>query len=312
MRAIIILLTFFFTLGLGGEFYHPVDISHAKSKPDENDSSVVRIGFSPAIFGSIDKKDAEAVINLYIQEFGKTLNVKTAATLYSDVESIVSDLSAKRLDMVSSSVLDYYRISSQVETELAYTNTYKGRKAKRSILLVNTQSGIDGLDDLKGKRLMMCPADTIGYIFINTLLLRNNNLPADQYFSSIRNISKPSKMILDLFFKKSDACLVDNWTFGTMSELNPQIKKQLKMITESPEIVTSVTFFRKAFGENIKRDIKEIASATGKSTYGQQLLMIFKSDDIAKLEASDLDSFKRLYEEYEKLTKQWETSKKAP
>lgn len=312
MRATMILLTLFFTLGLGGEFYHPVDVSHAKSKPDETDSSFVRIGFSPAIFGSIDKKDAEAVINLYIQEFGKALNIKTEATLYSDVESIVSDLSAKRLDMVSSSVPDYYRISSQVETELAYTNTNNGRKTKKSILLVNTQSGINGLDDLKGKRLLMGTADTIGNIFINTLILRKSNLPADQYFSSIRNISKPSKMILDLFFNKSDACLVDNWTFGTMSELNPQIKKQLKIITESPEIITSVTFFRKAFGENIKRDIKEIATVTGKSTYGEQLLMLFKSDDIAKLEASDLDSFKRLYEEYEKLTKQWETSNKAP
>lgn len=311
LRTFTFLLIFLFTLGLTGGFNTPVRRCHAISGPVDEKITSARIGFEAGIFGTVDKKDAQAVIDLYIKEFAKSLNIDLEAIIYPDSDSIVSDLLAERLDMVCSSVVDYYQIAKQVDTELAYTNTNSGRKMRKSMLLVRYDSGITGIDDLKGKRLLINASDLIGQMFINTILLRNHKRPADQYFATTITKSKPSKMVLDVFFKKSDACLIDNWALSAMSELNPQIQKQLKIVVSSPYIISSVTFFRKNFGERLKKDLKEIATSTARSTYGQQLLILFRSDNIAELRSSDLDSFKQLWDEYEERMQHWKDKHNA-
>lgn len=305
LRKRMVVLAFLATLSALGSFFTSVEICQAKSAQVDAEMMPVRIGFEAEIFGRVDQKDAQAIIDLYIKEFARALQINAEAVIYPNIELIISDLIANRLDLVCSSVANYYRISKKVDTELAYTNTNSGRKTRRSILLIHRDSSINGIEDLKGRSLLMNSSDDIGRIFINTLLLRNNESPADQYFSKIIYKPRPSKMILDVFFKKSEACLIDDWTFSAMSELNPQIQNQLKIVARSPFIIPSVTFFRKNFVEKLKNDMTDIAVKTAKSTYGQQLLVLFKSDNIAKLKPSDLDSFEQLWDEYEERMQNW-------
>lgn len=284
--------------------------NHSAYAKDRFADEVIRIGFDRTIFGDIDKKDAEAVINLYIKEWGKQINYQTKAVLYSSIDEIISDLQADKLDMVSVSLPDFAYVSKKVATELAYTNTNKGRKTKRYLLLTHMKSGVADMEGLKGKRLALSTGNTVGNIFIDTLALRHSHTSAERFFSQINRAMKPSKMILDLFFNRIDACLVDDWTLDAMSELNPQINETLSVIAESPPLVTSVTFFRKEFGEQLKKKIRGISSLVDGSVYGRQLLMLFKSDGIEALEASDLNGFYRLADEYEWRLAQWKAKMK--
>ena len=153
----------------------------------------------------------------------------------------------------------------------------------------------------------------MGNIFIDTIALRHHHAPADQVFSEIIRVKKASKIVLDLFFKRFDACLVDDWTLDAISELNPQIKKALHVVAESPPMVTSVTFFRREFGEQLKKEIKNNTRLADRSSYGKQLLLLFKSDGIEYLDYSDLTGFYQMVYEYEARMARWKAElKKQP
>jgi ABC-type phosphate/phosphonate transport system substrate-binding protein len=90
-----------------------------------------------------------------------------------------------------------------------------------------------------------------------------------------------------------------------MAELNPQIQKQLKIIAASPAIINNILFFRKNISNEIKEKAEKAIEQMKSSVYGQQLLMVIKSDNIVKLEPSNLDSFNQLFNEYEERMQQW-------
>ncbi len=305
MRSVFLTAVFF--LVVGWLAIGPLEGTHdgVAFANDDGSDQVIRIGFDQRIFGDIDKKDAEAVINLYIKEWGKQMNYQTEALLYADIHAIISDLQAQNLDMVSINLPEYAILSKKVATDLAYTNTNKGRKTKKWMLLVNRKSGAKSLEDLRGKRLVLSSGNTVGNIFIDTIILRHNHTPADRFFNEIITSVKPSKMILDLFFNRIDACLVDDWTLDAMVELNPQIRENYHVLAESSPMVTSVTFFRKEIGARMKKYIKERSSLADTSIYGEQLLLLFKSDGIEDLKKSDLNTFYQLADEYERRMAQW-------
>ncbi len=311
MRVYNALILFFFALFPIGGLSIPGRVCHAQTAQLAEGEVSLAIGFTSKIFMNVDPKDAKAIVDLYVKEFGRSLNIETKAVVYSDINSIISDLTTGRLDIVSTLPIEYHRIAQRADTELAYTNTNNDRKKRKWILLVRNNSGIRGLDDLKDKKLTIGKADTIGLMFADILLLRNNKRPAEQYFSKIIKKRKISSIILDLFFKKTDACLVDDWAFSTMAELNPQIQKQLKIISASPAIINTIIFFRKDISKEKKERAREAIRQMTVSDYGQQLLMVIKSDSIVKLELSDLDSFNQFFNEYEKLIRQWNKQMKA-
>ncbi len=305
MRVYNALILFFFALCPIGGLSIPVGVCHAQTAQLDEGEVSLAIGFTSKIFMNVDPKDAKAIVDLYVKEFGKSLNIETKAVVYSGIDSIIADLKTGQLDIVSTMPIEYHRIAQRADTELAYTNTNNDRKKRKWILLVRNNSGIGGLDDLKDKKLTIGEADTIGLMFADILLLRNYKRPAEHYFSKIIKKRKISSIILDLFFKKTDACLVDDWAFSTMAELNPQIQKQLKIISASPAIINTIIFFRKDISKEKKERAREAIRQMTVSDYGQQLLMVIKSDSIVKLEPSDLDSFNRFFNEYERLIHQW-------
>ena len=73
--------------------------NHSAYAKDRLADEVIRIGFDRTIFGDIDKKDAEAVINLYIKEWGKQINYQTKAVLYSSIDKIIIMLKIKNVQI---------------------------------------------------------------------------------------------------------------------------------------------------------------------------------------------------------------------
>jgi ABC-type phosphate/phosphonate transport system substrate-binding protein len=60
----------------------------------------------------------------------------------------------------------------------------------------------------------------------------------EQFFTTIKRASKPSQVLLPVFFGQADACVTTASTFALMAELNPQIEKRLAVVKRSPELVS--------------------------------------------------------------------------
>lgn len=83
--------------------------------------------------------------------------------------------------------------------------------------------------------------------------------------------------------------------FETMVDLNPQLGRQLRLLAQSPEVVTFVTCIRSDFtGPN--RDSTERAYLeAGEHPLGRQALLLFGFDRMLRIDAKDMASAWQIY-----------------
>jgi phosphonate transport system substrate-binding protein len=107
--------------------------------------------------------------------------------------------------------------------------------------------------------------------------------------------------VLPVFFRQTDACLVDRQGFDTMCELNPQLGKQLRTLASSPRLITMVFCFRSAYSPPVKNEIVRAMEELYTTPAGQQILTVFQIDKMQIASDSDLDSARELLDAYEQL-----------
>ena len=269
---------------------------HDKERPD------LVIGYDVRVLLDADIKDIKAATEIWIGQVAEKNGLTGEIVLYSDFDTILKQLKDGRVDMATTTTMDYLHISEELETELAYSGIYSNQKlTKRYLLIVRSDTGFVAVNDLARKKLVFPKTDDVALLFLNTLLLRNKLPEAPGFFSSIIDKRKFSQAVLSVFFRQADACIADDEAFSIMAELNPQIGRQLKIIAASPEIVGAVSFFRKAYCAKTKAIVRNATVDLVDTAEGRQLLTMFKLADIYPLKNSDLDSFRSLLNEYRQL-----------
>ena len=106
---------------------------------------------------------------------------------------------------------------------------------------------------------------------------------------------------LSAFIHQADACLVTRSWLETTLKRNPQVGKQLKILTSSPELISSVFAFRTAFVSSIKEKMIAAIRELPDSPTDQQVLMIFQSKKVTEQPLSCLGSTLELLATHEEL-----------
>ena len=112
----------------------------------------------------------------------------------------------------------------------------------------------------------------IGRMWLDTLL-RERQLPVgDTYFTEETYAAKPARIILPIFFRKADACLVLESAYQAMVELNPQIGQQLTVLAKSPGFIRTIHCATELLSEQlIDRFVKESVNMEN-TVNGKQLM----------------------------------------
>jgi len=292
----------FFYFCLFVSFCHPARAGDHRSMADDKGRPELVLGYDVGVLLDADIKDIKAATELWMGQVAKKNRLTEKVVLYSDSTAILKDLKSGRVDMASTTTLDYLRIAEELETELAYSGIYANEKTtKKYLLIVRSDAGFVDVNDLARKKLAVAKLDDAALLFLNTHLLRNKLSEAPGFFSSVVDKRKSSQAVLSVFFRQTDACIATSEAFDIMVALNPQIGRQLKVIVSSPEIVRTVSFFRKGYCEKAKAVIRNGAANLENTVEGKQLLTLFKLTGIFLLKDSDLDSFRLLLNEYRQL-----------
>jgi phosphonate transport system substrate-binding protein len=107
--------------------------------------------------------------------------------------------------------------------------------------------------------------------------------------------------VLPVFFRQADACLVTRLGYATMCELNPQLAKQLRILAESPKLLTSFLAFHKDCPPETRRKFRAAVTELHKSVVGRQALMLFGSTRLVPVDISALRTSLELLHAYERL-----------
>ena len=114
-------------------------------------------------------------------------------------------------------------------------------------------------------------------------------------------------IVLLIFFKKADVCLVGYNAFKTMVELNPQIGKELKILQMSPPLIKGITCIRKSFYKWAKPDVIHVLSSLPETAAGRQVLTLFGQSRVVPFKEKDILSIQELVKRHEKLILKYNT-----
>jgi phosphonate transport system substrate-binding protein len=266
------------------------------------------LGFMNDVFSDVNVADALAATKVWATELKrkKGFDGPADAVVYTELDTALEALKSKRVDMVVLVSWQYLQLIDQADIEPHFVTGRGENIAEETILLVHQKSGIQSLEDLKGKKLLILNnvRASLGRIWLETCLMENGIGDIDSYFSKITGTQKSSKTVLPVFFGQSDACLIHRSGFETMSELNPQLRRDLKIIAMSPPILPSILCVRRDYHEPMKSALIDAMAHLHDEPRGLQILTLFKVNQVHRFSEKYLEAAKELLVKHSTLKKQ--------
>jgi len=263
----------------------------------------MRFGYSSSLLSEVPKSDAQAAISLWAKEFKRETGTDgpAQAAIYDDLPSLIHAVVEKQVDFIALNSLDYLKIRDRVPMEPGLIGYRGGKLFDEQVLLVHRGNGIETLRQLKGSRLNLLSGGSgeIATLWLDTILAKQGLHSAGRFFESIKEVGKASKAILPVFFRQADACVVSRNAFQTMAELNPQIRRELKVLAMSPEIPIALACLRSTLSDAQKDEFIRIALKLVSTPSGKQILTIFKFEKIDRVPPGFLDTLVALVKEHE-------------
>lgn len=255
------------------------------------------------IIGGVNKTDALASMVLTMNEMVpnyKNYLAQIKPDIVNSVAEIKELIKQNKADIVGLFSLDYLEYKSELPLEPIFIVEREIQPGDKYVLVVKNDNRINSLSDLKSKLLYTYESresEIINkWIFVEMKKEKVSN--PSSIISAFVKISKPTMRLFPVFFGKADACIVSDMQFKSMCELNPQLKKKLKILVESPYLLTHV-FSRNTDSKKYNmHNSGQYAISSTNTKQGQQLLKLFKATKVTKFEGKFLDPLQELVKEY--------------
>lgn len=264
-----------------------------------------RFGLSTVLFSEVNENDAKAAIKVWGLTVAKERGIQTEpeAMIFRDVRSISQALQDKQVDALGMTVNEYDILRRSANFSPVLFGTSNGSLFEEYVLLVHRDNKAASLGELRGQKVIfhqnaracMAPA------WLDILLIQKGLRPAAEFFGQVSQASKLANVVLPVFFRQKDACVVTRRGFETMAELNPQVKKQLKLIISSPQVIPVIFCFRADYSPSFRDRLIASLLDLHSSPAGQQVLMIFRGEMIQEHPVSILQPTLDFLEEHRRL-----------
>ncbi len=270
----------------------------AAAKPPD----LFRLGFCSSMLAGVNDNDARASLRALSSVVSRERGIKAdpEPVLLSGADALAEALVSAEVDAVATTVDEYWASAGRVRFDRFLMGTHNGDPAERYVLLVRRDTGFAEPTALRGHSLALhsAPRMRLGYLWLEVVLARADALPVTDFFSRLDRTPKLSKAVLDVFFKRIDACLVTQRAFAAVAEMNPQVGKELAPIATSPDLVPSFFGFRSgmdpAFLEKVVRELGSVHHTPA----GKQAITIFQVGDLGEFGAEALAPALALLDEY--------------
>ena len=271
-----------------------------------------RIGFTSGMFTDVNENDARAAVKVLSQTLARERGIPTnpEPLIFKDRTTLLDALRGQNTDVVGLMMTEYAALTNSVRFAPIFVTYIGGRTTVEYVLLVHQSSQIESVADLQGRSLVFYqnPRACLAPLWLDILLAEKGFPKSARYVGKITQQSKLSNVVLPVFFRKVDACVVTRTSFNTMVELNSQVGKQLRIIASSTNFVPSIFAFREDYNPSFKEKLLASLRDLHKRPTGQQVLTIFQSEKMEDHPASCLDSALELIATHARLCSETNTS----
>lgn len=230
-------------------------------------------------------------------ERGKTYTMK----VFKDASEMMDAFISEDYNTGVASQLVYAQIAEKTETIPLTVDFRLGKPTFKLLLVVQQGANINKLADLKGKKIAMHGPTQMKQVYLKVLLARHGLAPPAKFFSSISYKDKPKAALLDLFMDESDACLVTDYVYHTMTQLNPRLSKKLTVLHASDEFANGITFVKPSMPKSLRDLFINTSLTLNKDKIGHELLRLLKTTKLVHAKTVKNDSIKKLLKDYREL-----------
>ncbi len=262
------------------------------------------VGFTKCAFLHMNRSDVDASYRVLAETLGRKrgYQIHSSSGEFDEPAELEAALRAGTIRLAAVDSWSYLAMDKQLVTP-ALVSSEHNRVGRTYLLLAREDSGFRTIADLKNKEIMELATanNSLGPNWLETLLLTNRLGPSGAFFGRVETVSKPSAAVLPVFFGKKQACVVDTTGFEVMKELNPQVGKTLHVIASSEPLTSVVICLRSGewASEQFRRDLIQVLVECHTDPAGQQLLSLFKTDQLIPFQESHLDAVRELRSHYD-------------
>ncbi len=276
--------------------------TQSENRAGEKSPTKIIMGYSILVFFDTNPMDANAAIVIWadvlIKLFREKYNLDTElfASVFNSIEEIEDALLKKKVDMLVLTSSEYFLLKDKYKLEPALAGIIDENFYSQYIMLTHNDLKINSVSDLSKKSLTHSKEKLNPLLirWLNKLLAENNQPQRELFFSKINIEEKDANAIYSLFFKRTDCAIVQKNVFETVCELNPQIKKSLKILASSPPIVLSLATYRKDSDTTSVKLFYDVAKNINSIKEGTNILKLFKTKRLVEINDKDLESTKKL------------------
>jgi len=267
--------------------------------------AALRFGFSSQVFGEVNENDARAALKVWSLAMSaeRGVPIDPAMQILNGAEAIQAALLGRTIDMLTMTAAEFWAVRRVAPLGPIFIGRTHGETSEEYLLLVHHDNPAARLADFRGRSVAVLQGSraTLAAIWMETLLLEEHLGTAGTFWGRIERAGKLSRIVLPVFFQQVDACVVTREGFRTMSELNPQVGRQLRILAQSPAVVPTVFCFRgdlvSPYRDKLISGIAQIADTPA----GRQTLALFQSDQIEVRPVAEMDTACALLDRHQRL-----------
>lgn len=268
-----------------------------------SNNAVLRMGFYyPSVSQIASRSDILVSLTYWTQELSHRFEMQVVPVqLYDDIEFMAKAFEKGDINLAVAppmSVAIHFDRNSLAECLMA---TRANDKLDATLLVTRLKLDRNAIGELRGKHILMPHNDELAEIFLNLLTLKEANIPYSKFFAKVTFGDTAKRMLLDVFFDKAEAAIVNQATYELMLELNPQLGEKIRIVADLPQKSRNYGFVQRdyIFHKRVAENYLKIAD----TLRGQQLLAVYQQEKMVFCDNKDLNSFDALYAEYRNLQK---------
>ncbi|MBX3007345.1 MAG: PhnD/SsuA/transferrin family substrate-binding protein [Melioribacteraceae bacterium] len=221
--------------------------------------------------------------------------------IYLTQKEFYDAIKSRQVEFVNLSSLDFYNMKLQnIVTPLLAPNKMASSKYIRYLLISHSSSTVNTVSDIKSGEIIVPNSYSLNLMktWINVELKEKQTKPFKGKISITAKKQTENEALYGVFFKKNEYCVVNHSTFMIACELNPQLKKSLKLIATSPDLINNFLANIKGTDPAIVEILVQEGIQLQKHVWGKQLLDLMQAESMHKISLQDMFETEKMIIKY--------------